>query len=206
MTNVSKKLIAPILISLLFLSCKSSSDNSGRKIGESDYPSKDFNGKIWMTKNLNETIDSAGLSISYYIPNNDSSKVQDYDLLYDYETACRVCPTGWHLPTADEWDELINSVGRNSNHLKDSILWTTMDNSFSNSSGFSIRPAGYGNTGEFDNLFGTHAIFWSSTKIDSHFAKGYVLGVASDSMRSAAQHPTYAFSIRCIKDTSPKIK
>lgn len=205
MTQLLNRLIVPVVISILFSSCSRSSDKSNIQIGGHSYPSKDFNGKLWMTKNLSETVDSTGQSITYYIPNNDTSKINDYGLLYDYETACKVCPAGWHLPTADEWNELINYVGEHSsNQLKDSSFWIPANEHFSNSSGFSIRPAGYGNTGEFENRFGTHAIFWSSTRIDSHFARGFVLGASADSIRSAPQHPTYAFSIRCIRNVFQK--
>lgn len=169
-------------------------------IKNENYPSKDYNGQIWMTENLKEITDSNDNKIKSYYPNNDSTNVKDYGLLYDYETACKVCPKGWHLPTDKEWDNLIDFLGKQSgNELKDSLFWKSQVQIFTNKSGFSARPAGYANT-EFDNFFNTHAIFWSSTKVDTHFVKGFVLSITSDSIRSAPQHPTYGFSVRCVKN------
>ena len=190
----------PILV-FIISNCSVTQINTKPKSGDYTYKTKEYNGIVWMTENLKNVTDSVGNKIKYFIPNNDSSNIKNYGLLYDYETACKVCPTGWHLPTDKEWEKLINFVGNKSgNELKDSIYWKTSEKLFSNKSGFSIRPAGYGNTGEFDNLFGSHSIFWSSTKVDTHFVKGFVITLASDSMRSAPQHPTYGFSVRCVKN------
>jgi hypothetical protein len=78
-------------------------------ISHDNFPSKDYNGQIWMTGNLKEITDSNGNKIKSYYPNNDSANVQDYGLLYDYETACKVCPVGWHLPTEKEWEIYITN-------------------------------------------------------------------------------------------------
>jgi uncharacterized protein (TIGR02145 family) len=165
------------------------------------YPEKEYNGQIWMTENLKNVFDTNGIRIMYFIPNNDSSKIEAYGLLYDYETACKVCPKGWHLPTENEWEQIIDFIGKKSaNEMKDSLFWDTKELNLNNKSGFSVRPAGYGNSGEFDNFFGTHAIFWSSTRVYSHFVKCFVLNMTSDSFRCAPQHLTYAFSIRCVRN------
>ncbi|HCT30565.1 MAG TPA: hypothetical protein DIW31_07485 [Bacteroidales bacterium] len=169
-------------------------------ISNDNYPSKDYNGQIWMTENLKEIADSNDNKIKSYYPNDDTTNVKDYGLLYDYETACKVCPKGWHLPTEKEWENLIDFLGKQSgNELKDTLFWKSQEQLFTNKSGFSVRPAGYANT-EFDNLFKTHAIFWSATKVDTHFVKGFVLSITSDSIRSAPQHPAYGFSVRCVKN------
>lgn len=165
------------------------------------YNSKEYNGKIWMTENLKEITDSNGHKIKFSYPNNDSTKYIEYGLLYDYKTACKVCPKGWHLPTDKEWDSLIEFTGKKKgNDLKDSSYWNSSELKFSNIIGFSVRPAGYSNTGEFENLFSTHAIFWSVTKVDTHFVNGFVLSQSADSIRKAPQHPVYGFSVRCVKN------
>jgi hypothetical protein len=34
-----------------------------------------------------------------------------YGRLYDWETAIKACPAGWHLPSNDEWDRPFLNVG-----------------------------------------------------------------------------------------------
>ena len=214
MTTVrrGKYLIDTILVSagaitmVLFIpAC--SPDRKNNIPGGSDgymYGTKEYDGLVWMTENIRNVTDNQGKAIEYFIPDNDSSNIINYGLLYDYQTARKVCPDGWHLPTEKEWVSLIRFTGyKSGNDLKDSLFWKTTGQRFSNKSSFSARPSGYGNTGEFENLFGTHAVFWSDTKVDTHFVKGFVLALTSDSMRSAPQHPTYAFSVRCIKNYGP---
>ena len=36
---------------------------------------------------------------------------ETYGCLYDWETACDICPDGWHLPSDDEWKELEMYLG-----------------------------------------------------------------------------------------------
>ena len=172
-----------------------------KDIDGNHYLIKKYNDQIWMKENLKVTSDQEGNPIKAFFPNNVLGNVENFGMLYDFETACKVCPKGWHLPTYEEWIKLTYFIGHNSGDiLKDTLYWKNINQRISNKSGFSIRPAGYGNSGEFDNFFGTHAIFWSATKVDSHFVWGFILDEKSDTIRKAPQHPTYAFSVRCIKD------
>ncbi|MDP1726513.1 MAG: fibrobacter succinogenes major paralogous domain-containing protein [Bacteroidota bacterium] len=187
------------LTTLLFSRCNF---NHGelKDIEGNSYQLKKFNEQIWMTENLKVKKSKEGESLKFFMPANDSNNVEKYGLLYDFETACKICPKGWHLPTDREWRQFIEFVGENSgNEIKESLYWTNRNQKFTNKSGFSIRPAGYGNT-EFENFFGTKAIFWTATKVDSHFVWGTLLADQLDSFRFAPQHPHYAFSVRCVQD------
>ena len=73
-----------------------------------------------------------------------------------------VCPSGWHLPSKDEWDFLFRSVGGISNAarvLKAQSGWDGYAGS--DSYRFSSLPAG--NYGGFFSSKGSDAYFWSST-------------------------------------------
>jgi uncharacterized protein (TIGR02145 family) len=37
-------------------------------------------------------------------------RYQEYGVLYNWPAAMSACPTGWHLPDFDEWEELVNYV------------------------------------------------------------------------------------------------
>lgn len=186
-----------VLFSLIVLiSCKQNSlltDSSGNT-----YPIKKYGETIWMTENLRAKQDSSGNAIKYFFPNNDSTNTSSFGLLYNYETACKVCPSGWRLPTNKDWEALFKLNGANSaGNFKDNNYWKEKQNS--NSSGFSIRPAGYSNNAEHNNNFEASAILWSSTKENEHFIWTYILEKEKDSVRVASQHPEYAFSVRCVK-------
>lgn len=164
------------------------------------YKTQKYGNTIWMTENLRTTRDKHGNELMYYFPNEDPTKSKGFGLLYDFETACRVCPDGWKLPSNEDWEALFDLENQNiASIYKDSQYWTEGK---SNQSEFSVRPAGYGNNGEHDNNFNSKAILWSSSKEDDHFVWTYVLELGKDSIRKASQHPEYAFSVRCIKSES----
>lgn len=61
--------------------------------------------KRWMAENLN--YEAPGGSWCY---GGDASHCDKYGRLYDWETARKVCPAGYHLPSRKEWRELAAAV------------------------------------------------------------------------------------------------
>jgi uncharacterized protein (TIGR02145 family) len=61
--------------------------------------------QIWMASNLN--FDATG-SFTY---DNKEENSAIFGRLYNWESAKKVCPQGWHLPNLDEWMILIDYVG-----------------------------------------------------------------------------------------------
>jgi hypothetical protein len=59
----------------------------------------------WMAENLDNAIDG---SVCH---GNLSSNCEKYGRLYTWEIANRACPSGWHLPSDDEWSTLVDYVG-----------------------------------------------------------------------------------------------
>jgi uncharacterized protein (TIGR02145 family) len=64
-------------------------------------------GKTWMAQNLNYQPQS-GKSWCY---DNNNSNCDQYGRLYDWNTAKKACPAGWHLPTTKEWDNMMLAAG-----------------------------------------------------------------------------------------------
>ena len=58
--------------------------------------------QVWMAENLVFKADSG-----CWAYDNDSSNISKYGYLYDWETAKKVCPSGWHLPTKTEYETLL---------------------------------------------------------------------------------------------------
>ena len=89
-----------------------------------------------------------------------------------------ICPSGWHLPSQAEWEQLHNKVNEdypneaakalaaNTELWQENATLHTVGNSslFNNMSGFSALPTGYYNHDEHNFIeLGQRVIFWSST-------------------------------------------
>jgi len=77
--------------------------------------------QTWMAENLNYLPDDGG---GWSCRNNGDSaysgcwcyghsadSCKKYGMLYSWSAAIEVCPTGYHLPSNKEWDELLKAVG-----------------------------------------------------------------------------------------------
>ena len=121
--------------------------------------------QIWMAENLNyKTANS-------HCYDDDESNCDKYGRLYTWDDAMAACPVGWHLPTYDEWDTLLNVVGdKNSagTALKSSSGWFSRDDYDANGTdtySFSVLPAGSRSSeGSFWGG-GQQTWFWSASEI-----------------------------------------
>jgi uncharacterized protein (TIGR02145 family) len=106
-------------------------------------------------------------------------------------------PEGFHVPSDEEWDELVNGLGgidTASQHLKSKNKWDG-----NNSSGFSGLPAGYRSfDGVFGNL-GDDGDWWTSSPGGGLAIGRYLLSGDSNVYRNGS-YPQNGFSVRLIKD------
>lgn len=116
-------------------------------------------------------------------------------MLYNWETAKKVCPTGWRLPSKRNFKTLLNkAVGSGSeaayNALKEG-----------GSSGFSALLGGWRSySATFYGIDG-RGYWWSSSEHDTNGA--WYIGMYSDSQDAAMENHGYknlGFSVRCVKD------
>lgn len=144
-----------------------------------------------------------------------------------------VCPQGWHVPSHKEWmelevflgmplseaDEIIGSGahnrGANQNvgeKLKSRTNWLTAPNSNTNSSGFTLKPAGIGSSPTFFNGTGLNTSVWSaSLGAQTGGVTSIIIRLLTDNLSgiSISDYPfeidppgenTIYASCRCIKD------
>lgn len=137
-----------------------------------------------------------------------SAGTVDYGLLYNFYAVSDcggLCPEGWHVPTAEEWRELIAFLGGNEiagAKMKMMVrdAWNIRVDGTTNESGFSALPAGgrgkFGSAGEVGN----YATWWSATRDDSLYAWHWGLHPNTHKIRANPGHVQSGFSVRCVKD------
>jgi uncharacterized protein (TIGR02145 family) len=160
-------------IMVFFSSCKK--DDDPVKEQETFTDSRD--GKVykyvkigeqtWMAENFAYKPDDG-----FWAYNNDENNVSAYGYLYTLETANSIAPDGWHMPSLDEWNELIDYLGgteQAGNKMKEAggAHWDSEANgnkNITNSSGFTALPGGYWEDA-FDefNYLGHYGFWWVET-------------------------------------------
>ena len=142
----------------------------------------------------------------YY--NNDVANGAIYGKLYNWYAVNDprgLAPTGWHVPTDDEWTTLSTTLGGDAvaggkMKVAGTTRWTTPNTGATNESGFAGLPGGFRSTnGSFYDV-GSFGYWWSSTEDYATYAwlrdLLYINGVidrASGSKRDG-------FSVRCLRD------
>ncbi|OFY47847.1 MAG: hypothetical protein A2W85_13700 [Bacteroidetes bacterium GWF2_41_31] len=124
--------------------------------------------QVWMAENFNASKTSNGQSLlEVYEYNNDSTNSNDYGRLYSWSAAVMAAPEGWHLPTKEEWEELINSVGGPGiagGKLKESgtTHWNSPNTGAENSVGFSAVAGGFRGGDGVYYVLGEHGSYWGT--------------------------------------------
>jgi len=151
--------------------------------------------QIWMAENLN--FNEKGRCYKY-----DTSYCQKYGRLYDWETAKKACPPGWHLPSDAEWKTLVSFTGGNyaGKNLKAISGWAKFG---TDAFGFSALPGGRGFSGGFSGSsfesVGTSGYWWSATQKGGE-AYNRVMYRDDESVGRDYYHKGALFSVRCVQD------
>jgi len=166
------------------------------------YKGVEIGKQIWMAENLNYSGSNGTVGTCY---DDDSINCETYGRLYDWETAIKACPSGWHLPSREEWEELVNTVGENSAglYLKAKNGWSKPpagDGNGSDRYGFSALPGGDLSKGKFSGI-GKWINWWGSTENDDNGA--FLLGMSYASSKVdvyTGNDKTNSYYVRCIED------
>ena len=160
----------------------------------------------WVNLGENSTDDA------YCFYNNNKSL--GYGALYTYSAAINACPSGWHLPSDNEWKEMEIFLGMNESEtnntgfrgtnegtkLKSEIGWN--NNGYgTNDYGFSALPGGYRYyyDGSFRNV-GDQGYWWTSTEYSKSLASSRFLNFDNTNIERNNRYKSFGFSIRCVKD------
>jgi len=153
------------------------------------YPTVLIGNQIWLASNLAFKPDSG----KYWAYAKEQSYVYKYGYLYSWEIAKDVCPVGWHLPSKEDFDTLVQTIGGDGNLIYKKLI-------LSGGSGFNVLSAGLRFDVDFTPIDGGTA-FWSSTENGKRKAWGFTVGrLEPKAYVDDGWYKKYGLSIRCIKD------
>jgi len=179
-----------------------------------NYKTTQIGTQVWMAENLNDDVSG---SKCY---GNDIANCAKYGRLYDWATAmalpatCNsnacaeqisakhkgICPSGWHVPSNEDWNTLIATVGESSAGMK--LRATSGWGGFNGTDNFEFAalPGGYGSPdGSFTNV-GIYGIFWSASVSDASNANRWGMFTENEKVVYGSISKGYLHSVRCIKD------
>jgi uncharacterized protein (TIGR02145 family) len=138
---------------------------------------------------------------------------ETYGVLYNWPAVMTegICPSGWDIPSDEEWMELEMSLGMSQSDAS-STSWRGTDEGYqmkstsgwndggngSNSSGFNGLPGGFLYDGGFDN--GVHYGYWWSTSESSSLSWFRALNYYNGYVDRSDYYRESGFSARCVKD------
>ena len=190
--------------------------------------------QVWMAENLNyaDSVKTPSLKENSWCYGNVAANCEKYGRLYTWTAAIDsvklandvmnpldcgygktcdfsgtvqgICPSGWHLPSGDEWKTLITAVGSKAGTaLKSTSGWGSLKGVSGNGTdafGFSALPAGYRDLRGKYNSEGSFAQFWSSTEDDSYYAYYMNIYLETYASLNLSSSKPYGYSVRCLKD------
>jgi clan AA aspartic protease (TIGR02281 family) len=197
-------------------------NNTVTDIDGIDYPTVKIGKQIWTARNLNvatfrngdaihhaqdddewRTLNNIGKPAWCYFLNDESNGVK-YGKLYNWYAVSDgrgLCPTGWHVPTDEEWTTLTDFLGGRTLagiKMKDNSGWKYSNGV--NSHGFTGMPGGCRwIDGHFFNIE-RGAYWWSSSEGYSAQALYIYLNCTYDGVFCYENNNENGFSVRCIKD------
>jgi len=221
---MKKQLILALALGLT-LGCEEKSGGNGTFTDSRDskvYKWVKIGTQTWMAENLNykfeNTLDSSG-----YCYKNDTVNCEVYGRLYN---GCdvKVCPSGWHLPTIEEWKILVDFAGGEKvagKKLKAKNGWNEKFGDGTDDYGFSALPGGSGYYCESsecgcdsdpadcglvsERIVGEAGVWWSATKTyysDEESNVVSYLAINGDSGEFEGSNTCLLtfYSVRCLKD------
>jgi uncharacterized protein (TIGR02145 family) len=152
--------------------------------------------QTWMAENLNYNANGSKCYL------NDETRCTTYGRLYDWLAATAVCPSGWHLPSDEEWTTLVNYAGVTAGtKLKAQSRWDSDGTDGTDAFGFAALPGGYMSSAGFSNDISFSGYWWTATVGNIPYA--YRRGMFYDENAVSSNYNTlqdFLYSVRCVKD------
>jgi uncharacterized protein (TIGR02145 family) len=128
-----------------------------------------------------------------------------------------ICPTGWHIPSNDDWDQLLRYVDgvdgvdgsdfykspTAGKHLKAKNVWKDYEGQSGNgldTYGFAALPGGYFTSVSGAISDGYLGYWWSTYEYNTILARGRWMYYRDDSTNEIGYDKVAMYSVRCLKD------
>lgn len=188
---------------------------------------------VWMAENLTTFKLNDGTSLEYISDNGNWKKTKvpaygwykaevdyadTYGAIYNWHAVAtgKLCPQGWHVPTEEEWNDLMDYAGGseksmyNPAKLKEAgtTHWKAPNEGATNDIHFTALPAGEINFFAFQDEQGTHTHWWTSTEDANNLEPGQkptnaaIVGLSHNfkSKSMGTYEKEAALPVRCKKD------
>jgi uncharacterized protein (TIGR02145 family) len=196
-----------LTLAILLLALTAHSGDNTITYANKTYKTAKIGTQTWLAENLNYEAEG---SKCY---DNNPANCAKYGRLYDYWTAKKVCPKGWHLPSNAEWDKLYRFVdgdkGKKSpydsktagKYLKAVSGWDENGNG-TDKYGFSALPGGYGRADGIFNTVGSRGLWWSASGAEYYSSNAYYryMDYNNDYAYWYYLYKSDLFSVRCLQD------
>jgi uncharacterized protein (TIGR02145 family) len=189
------------------------------------YKTIEIGTQVWMAENFRVTKNNDNSPIAlvtnnvawgalstpgYCWYNNDSSTYKTlYGAMYNwYEVNTgKLCPTGWHVPSDEEWSILITFIGGEigaADKLRETGIthWKSSNPAVTNIYGFTALPSSYRtNIGAYHPL-GDAGSWWTTTTPANIPSRAFyrMILVNDSNLPKDNDVKTIGFSVRCVKD------
>lgn len=185
--------------------------------------------QTWMAENLRTTKYNDGTNIHFVPDQAEWSSLYNYDAYCNYNNTTNIdtiatygrlyngwavktgklAPSGWHVPTDDEWTTLINSLGGDTTaglklQESGSLHWISSYALGTNESGFTALPGGsrWGFSGRYLAI-GYETFWWSSSENEwgnNLLMRRLYYPVSFAICEKYTGSMADGYSVRCIKD------
>ncbi len=197
------------------------------------YNTVQIGSQCWLKSNINSgtringTVEQTNNSIlEKYCYNNSETNCSVYGGLYQWGEAVQylngasnttswnpvptgfvigVCPTGWHVPTLNDWNALVAFLGGATvagGKMKETGLvhWASPNAGATNESGFTGLPGGQRELNGTFTLLTFDGFFWSSTEAGPNAAYYLKLDYNTASAAISTDNKAKGFSVRCLRN------
>ena len=185
-----------VIIFLVFFTCLSGQEKFTDKRDGNVYSTITVAEVTWMAENLKFKPKNG----AFYFE-NDTNNMQVYGVLYEWKSAMKACPQGWHLPSGGEFRAL-------SNHFEQKESWGKIS---TDPSSFGIQ---FGGMQDYEGTFSEmdeSGYYWTSTEYNKSDAEYFsyliidgmtVIDISrkEDIADIHGTEKTNKYSVRCVKD------